>query len=56
MEQYKVNREKVASLIRIFNQHLVGPGDKPVNKTSAVQASGWAQCSSDDRQINRDVP
>lgn len=35
-----MNREKFASLIRIFNKHLVGPGDTPVNKTSAVQASG----------------
>lgn len=33
---------------------LLGPGDTTVNKTNAVQASGWAQCSSDDGQINRD--
>lgn len=34
---------------------VLGPGDTAVNKTNTVQASGWVQCSSDDRQINRDL-
>ena len=34
---------------------LLGSGDTTMNKTNAVQASGWAQGGSYDKEINRDL-